>query len=432
MPQEENRLSSAYHRVVESTYLRGVASLASGEAAAQGLSMAAAPLLTRLYGPADFGALALFLAVISTLAPGVCGCYEVAVVVANKRSYANRLLGVATWFCGVVCVVFALVLVVFHDAVTELLQSGSVGAWLFATPPVLFLFGVARVFRHYANRHKKYGWISRISVARVLLTLSVSISLGFAGWKPGGLLMAHTLSVGFTAACFLFLFRREIRLRHFRLDRFQWLVMSKFKKFPLYNASTCMINSLTLSLPVFFLSRYQPEDVVGCYALIVKMTSAPLGFISVSISEVNLKKVADLVREGGDVMGYLLRITGLLSCVIVVPLVFVLGWGGEVFRIVFGEEWRMGGDLLVILFPAIAIQFVVSTVSMTLPATGHLRSLGFWQILSMVVHFTMFWFCAPILAPKPLFLAMAVTMAAMYILYFILILRAARSPVRMG
>lgn len=432
MPQKENWLSSVCRRLVESAYLRGVAALASGEVIAQTLSMAAAPILTRLYTPGDFAALAVFLAVISTLSPGVCGCYEVAIVVANKRSYANRLLGVAIWFSGLVSALLAVVLVVFYAPVTELIQGGSVGKWMFVTPVALFAVGIGTAFRYYANRHRKYGWISCITVARILLTLSVSISLGVAGWKPDGLLMAHTLSMGFAAACFLFLFRREIRFRHFRLDRSKWLTMSKFRKFPLYNASTNMINALTYSLPVFFLSRYQPEEVVGCYALIVKVTSSPIGFISYSISEVHLKKVSDLVREGGDVMGYLLRITGLLSCIVFVPLVFVLGWGAEAFRFAFGEAWEMGGDLLVILFPAIAVQFVVSTVSMTLSATGHLRSLGFWQILSMGVHFTMFWFCAPILAPKQLFLAMAVTTVAMYFLYFILILRAARNPVRMG
>ena len=46
---------------------RGVAVLGGGAAAAQAIAVAASPILTRLYSPADFGVLAVYTSLVSLL-----------------------------------------------------------------------------------------------------------------------------------------------------------------------------------------------------------------------------------------------------------------------------------------------------------------------------------------------------------------------------
>ncbi len=63
--------------------LRNVAVLALGSGLAQVVALAASPLIARLYSPADYAVLTMFLTLSGVLIPFACGKYEVAIVVAG-------------------------------------------------------------------------------------------------------------------------------------------------------------------------------------------------------------------------------------------------------------------------------------------------------------------------------------------------------------
>ena len=59
----------ALERIWRSRFARNVAVVASGTAAAQAITMAFAPLITRIYGPEAFGLLGTFMAVVAVAIP---------------------------------------------------------------------------------------------------------------------------------------------------------------------------------------------------------------------------------------------------------------------------------------------------------------------------------------------------------------------------
>lgn len=81
-----------FYRIRQSQYARNVGTLATGTLIAQAIGIAASPILTRLYSPESFATLALFMAIVSSLAPGVSGRYEIAIVVAKNPRDSQSLL----------------------------------------------------------------------------------------------------------------------------------------------------------------------------------------------------------------------------------------------------------------------------------------------------------------------------------------------------
>src|SRR3569832_2124730 len=61
-------------------FVRNVIALTTGTAAAQVVTVIFAPLVARQYGPAAFGALGAFTAVLGVLAPGASLTYPIAMV----------------------------------------------------------------------------------------------------------------------------------------------------------------------------------------------------------------------------------------------------------------------------------------------------------------------------------------------------------------
>jgi O-antigen/teichoic acid export membrane protein len=63
----------------KSRFARNVAVVSAGSAVGQGLLIVSAPVLTRLYTPADFGVLAVYVSILSILAVAATLRYEMAI-----------------------------------------------------------------------------------------------------------------------------------------------------------------------------------------------------------------------------------------------------------------------------------------------------------------------------------------------------------------
>src|SRR5690606_21592699 len=73
-------------------FVRNVAVLAGGTALGQLLTIAASPVLTRLYDPADFGVLGVYAALLTTITTVASLRYELAIPVSDDEEEAASLL----------------------------------------------------------------------------------------------------------------------------------------------------------------------------------------------------------------------------------------------------------------------------------------------------------------------------------------------------
>ena len=98
------------------------------------------------------------------------------------------------------------------------------------------------------------------------------------------------------------------------------------------------------------------------------------------------------------------------------------------FSWIFGEEWGLAGVYLQILMPALALKFVVSTISTTFGATGHNRLGAIWKITAFVVTFAVLVIFAPQVDIVGIFVVLLLTDLALYGLYYSFAWYAAGNP----
>lgn len=414
-------------RIQSSHFIRSVAMLGTGTILSQLIVVAASPILTRLYTPADFGLVALFAAVVGSITPAICGRYEVAVVVAKSVSQSKQLLGIAflmalglsmlafvgVWYCG--------------GLLVRLFNAERLGDWILLAPFALFLAGVLAGMNYYSNRMHEYRVISQSKILAALFGVVASVTFGLLGLHSG-LLLSSVIATAAVSLWLLYRYNRILNRSLLLWNRRKRVLLLRYRDFPIYNASTGLLDGVRLALPVFFLSRYFPEAVVGYYALVLRVAMAPISFVSGAVSQVNLKKVADLVHQNQAVRPYLLRVTVMLLFIVSPLLVILILYAPPLFAWAFGEDWRVAGDYLQILMPSLALQFVVSTVSTTFGATGHNRLGAIWKITAFVVTFGVYLVFAPRVDVMGMFVAMMLTDLALYSFYYFLAWHAAGHP----
>ena len=416
-----------WHRLRRSPYLQSIALLGSGTILGQVVVIAASPVLTRLYTPSDFGLLALFLGMVGCVMPAVCGKFEVAMVVAKTTRESEQLLGISILVAFMVSLLTFFGVWVYRDWLVQIIDAGGLGQWVLLAPLALFLGGVLRSFNYYSNCLGEYQTLSRSKILAAFISVALSIALGWFGLHYG-LLLSSIATTALVNLWLLYNYRQRLNIKLLCWNWRKKILVRRFRDFPLYNASTGLLDGLTLALPVFFLSRYFPDSVVGYYALMIRVTMAPLGFLSTAVSQVNLKKVADMVQKHQPVRPYLLKATLMLLIAVLPPMLFLLLSAPPLFELLFGDEWRIAGTYLKILIPGLALKFVASTLSSTFGATGHNRLGALWKVTAFVVTLVAFLVFAPRVGVMEMFVVMLVIDLVLYSFYYLLAWRAAGHP----
>src|SRR5690606_35760077 len=95
------QLRQQARRLTSSRFVRNVAAVATGIAAAQAISLAFMPFLTRLYGPEAFGALAAFTAVVNIITPLATLGYANAIVMPDTEEGASAVARLSLLFAAI-------------------------------------------------------------------------------------------------------------------------------------------------------------------------------------------------------------------------------------------------------------------------------------------------------------------------------------------
>src|SRR5690606_34121366 len=104
------RIRGRAAKLSASAFARNVATVGGGVAAAQAISVAFTPLLTRLYDPEAFGILAAYTAILSIMAPMATLGYANGIVIPETEDGARATIRVSI-LCGLIVAPLALLLI---------------------------------------------------------------------------------------------------------------------------------------------------------------------------------------------------------------------------------------------------------------------------------------------------------------------------------
>jgi len=328
-----------------SRFAADVFKLVTGTAFAQIIAILASPILTRLYGPEAFGFLALFTSITSIIGVIACMRYELAIMLPKADEKAANLLGLCLLCVAAVSGLTVPALYFGGDALLSMLRAPGLAPYLILVPPFVFVNGIFLALNYWNSRTQHFG---RLSVARItssLATTGTQLGAGFAGYATGGSLIGASLMGVFISTGVLGaqIWRDDHAILHRSISQSGMAEgLKRYKRFPLIDSSSALLNTVSWQLPALLLSAFFSPVVVGFYSLGFRVLQMPMSLIGGAIAQVFFQRASEAYHQG--TLGSLVEtIFVLLLKLSVLPVLLIAVAGEEVFIVVFGVAWGEAG-----------------------------------------------------------------------------------------
>jgi O-antigen/teichoic acid export membrane protein len=341
---------------------RAVTRIASGTLIAQAAALAVSPIVSRLFSPDDFGAFAVYVAVLGVLIPIASLRYEMAIPVVSDDDEAAAVFRLA----GVILV--GVVALFAGTAMLRLPVASLLG--LPASSPVplllplgLLLAGLVQLTSAWAIRRRAYPGLAAARIMQGATQAGAQVVAGGIG-MPAGLIGADLLG---RLAGLLMLARRtnapwkQLVPGTAALPAMR-IAAQRYRGFALLTGPAGLFNALVLALPAVMIVRLFGIEAGGGYGFGLRLFAAPLTLASQAVGQVFQAEAASALRDGGNALALFDRAASRLVVggLLLAGVAVAAPW---FFPPVFGPEWEPAGRMMRLLAPTFAAEAVVSPLS---------------------------------------------------------------------
>lgn len=368
-------------------FARSVSILAGGTALAQAVAVAASPILTRIYKPADFGALQIFVSLMMFAVVAAAGRYELAVLLPEDEQTAIDVLAVAA-LCVCLTTIACSGLVVFCHYHWILPTSVFVlHGLLWLLPVSIFGGGIYQVMNYWGMRRDNYKQIAQSKFSQAGAQIVTQLSVGLFVHGPFGLLMGDSVGRVTGSGRFLRDLWRDYpdKLRAIRLSRMVKVAV-RYRDYPLISMWGVLINAAVGALPPLFLAQYYGAQGTGWFALVNRVLTVPAALIGLSIAQVYASEAAKLSRSDPKRLMYIfLKTTRHMLYLGLAPCVVFTIFAPWIFQIIFGHEWREAGVYASYLAFMFYASFINYPVQWTLNILERQHAQFTWDIVRLAM-----------------------------------------------
>ncbi|WP_281176649.1 lipopolysaccharide biosynthesis protein [Shouchella shacheensis] len=370
--------------------------LMSGTAIAQILTVASAPILTRLFTPEQFGVLGLYISIISILTVLMTLRYEMAIVLPKNDKEAANLLWLSLIITVFLTVILILVNAILGKKVALILGSPELESWLWLVPFNAFCIGVYNSFNYWCTRNKQFWRLSRSRVVQSLGVVSTQTSGGVIGAGTGGLIGGQFLGQ-FLASVTLWwqVWKEDRKLITASYNNQEIKKAVKVHKgFPLYNCSQSLINAFSQNAAPFLLAAFFGPSIVGFYSMALRVIKMPMNLVSESFKQVYYQRASEIYNSGCSLNKHLIKATTYLFLIGIIPAILIFLFSPILFSIFLGESWYEAGQysswLIIWLFAGLINRPSVATIQIL----GMQKKLLVYEILLFIVRVITLFLCS--------------------------------------
>lgn len=369
------------------TFIRNVLVLTGGTAFAQLLVVAVSPLLTRMYGPDDFGTLAVYASLLSVLAVIASLRYELAILLPEKEEDAANIMVLSLLTLVGMTALTGTFVWMFGDVLVQWVNAPALGPYLWLLPCSVFGVGLYQILNYWSVRKREFGRVAATKVRQSTTQVITQIACGLMAWRPLGLLLGDAIGrIGGSGTLARNVLRTDREsLRAVCGARMKQMAV-RYKRFPLLTSFSSLFNSAGLQLPPLLLVAFFGTQIGGFYALVQRVVGAPMTMVGQSVAQVFFGESACLARENPKELKKLyFKAAGKLLLFGSIPiglLALIAPWA---FELIFGDAWKEAGVYIQIMAPGFIAQFVVVPLSQTLNMLERQGIQLAWDIFRFVV-----------------------------------------------
>lgn len=375
----------------QSKFIRSVILVATGTAGAQALTMAFAPIITRMYGPEAFGLLGTFMATLGIVTPIAALAYPIAIVLPKSDDDAKALAKLSFRIALFIALVLSVILLFAGEQIAALLGMQAIAAFMLLIPLAMFFSALQQIMQQWLIRKKQFKVTARIAVSQSLILNSSKVGIGWF-WPIGSVLIILATLGSALYAVQLWFGAKKWADKDGRIDKpgeskvDLKALAYKHRDFPYYRAPQVFINALSQSLPVLMLASFFGPAEAGFYAIGRTVMGMPSALIGNAVGDVFYPRINEAAQNKENLFRLLLKATLLLGLVGLIPFGLVIVFGPWLFSFVFGPEWTIAGEYARWLSLWMFFMFMNSPSNKAIPVLGIQRFYLFFSTGTIAIR----------------------------------------------
>jgi len=361
---------------------RNLLVLLSGAGLAQIITLAALPLLSRLYDPVSFGQLGAVMAVVSLATVVVHGRYHMAIPVSDNEDTARALLVASIIFSAILSLPAVAIMLYLFGGLPE-----GMALWTFLlTAGALTLFSALIDILSYWRSHRgRFGASARNGAARAALTASAQIVL--SKLSAMGMLIGTVIGTLMAVALALRdLLRRDEEPLARRPLREILQVAREYHSYPLYGVPQGWLAAVSWNAMPLLLLRFSGTAIAGQYWIAYRVLIAPLTLFNGAYRQSTLPLLRNQPPEQARLL--VARHTKFILLIALIPLAVLAALGEQLFSLAMGAQWDEAGQIAGWMAAGIVADlFKVPTLCL-LQSQGRNRTILWWEAGILIARYS--------------------------------------------
>lgn len=342
-----------------SRFFKNVTLLMGSTAIAQLVSLALTPILTRLYTPAEYGVLTVYLAVLGLFTRGGTLNYEYVIPIADDDESAFHILVLCIVLTAAISTVVGAAMIPLRGVLSRIERIAALIPYLWVVPLSFLFVGSYNAFSLWAVRSNNFRRLARTKISQSATQGITQVGLGLLKLSSLGLLVGDVLG---KAAGIGNLVRDTLRkdgalLKTIRIRRLRALAM-RYKSYPLVQTpASLLINAGTQLVPLLLAFLYS-ESVAGYFNLTQRIIGAPITLVSQSLKQGFFAEMSIwLKKDPAKIKSLFRRLNLQLMLIGIAPCAVLTAFGGPIFSFVFGPQWLQAGRYAQVLTLSFLLKF---------------------------------------------------------------------------
>lgn len=370
-----------------SYFLKSIITLVSGTAAAHLITLAALPIISRLYSKEQFGELAVLMSSSGILAIIMTLKLEVALFNRSKRVEREAIVYSAIVLSLCFLLTLTVIAFVFESSFLDFYKNKLSAFTLFFIPLAAFMIALFNVITNFVIVDKQFKHVAKVKVQRSLAQALLQFCFSIMSI---GLVVAETLS---RAVGIFSLFRKglaEKELKTYKVETFIETIKIN-KRFLKFTSLAAFFNVAALQIPTLFIAANFSFSGAGIYLMTNRLVALPVNLIGQSMAQVYSSEFGTKKHEYNALIELFKRVV--FKSFIFSSVIFILGalFSEWLIVIILGERWVQVSEFIIILTPMLIFQFSVTPISNTLNMLECQHLMLFWDFfrLSSVLFVTL-------------------------------------------
>lgn len=342
------------NRFLQSRIVRNTSVLLSGNMLAQIITLAAYPIISRIYLPDEMGTLNLFVSIFAILVLIANAEYQNILVFHKSEKDLPSALAVCLG-CVVLVSLIVLASVPFSDEIASLFGSTDLADWYFLMPIYVAATAVWNICDSLIIRKKLFKYISLYLVLLALYNVALKILLGNLGWSTAGLIISAVSGSVLILLAVCFYAQGKDKIFSSLGERPTWAstlaIAREYIKFPKFSLSRKTINLLAKALPIFMLSAHFGMTEIGFYSMGLLLAHTPINVACGSLYKIMFRFVSEKVWNNEKILPVIKKYIASVLMVGIPSFALLYFILPDLTALLLGDDWRISGEYIRLMLP---------------------------------------------------------------------------------